>query len=249
MAFYDEIDGAWKNHETYSAENIASLMAGVDPNNVVFDPKTEHFRCAESGAINTDDINRVAGCFKKLKSAIEDNKLTADIIHSARLCNNNDKPDGNEGIISKYEWFNSDNNNIGKQDVIYSTPADWSKTKIRRDHITAWLKDIKYNDMFFYPDHGKSEDKYWDILDPKGNHFASRLAALIRAYREVHDPNSKYFFEKHKTPKQAIAACLEENKESWFLVDEDGKTPSAGTIQKWAALAGWDKKPGRRSEK
>ena len=32
MAFYDEIDAAWKNHEAYSVENAVALMAGVDPN-------------------------------------------------------------------------------------------------------------------------------------------------------------------------------------------------------------------------
>ena len=249
MALYNEIDPAWKNHETYSVENAVALMAGVAPNNVIFDPVAARFRGSESVVIGTDAINKIYGYFKMLKSAIEDGKLKAHIIHSARSCkNDNDNPGKDEGIIHKYEWFNNDKDDIGRHDIIYSATPDWSKTTIRQDHLIEWLKGIEYHDMFFDPDPASSEDKYWDILEPKphNKHFAPKLAALIRAWRIVNDIQSNYYFENYKTPKQALVACLKENTESWFLIEEGDEPLKDDALQKLAAIANWDKTPGPR---
>ena len=129
MAFSNEIDPAWKNIEILTIEQAAALMAGFDPNNVIFNPLPSHFRGLESGTTDTTGINRVFGCFTMLITAIENNsdkKLRADIIRSARLCDSDDQTGGNVGIISKYEWFDKDNDDIGRQDIIYSTVSDWS---------------------------------------------------------------------------------------------------------------------------
>ena len=256
MTSFDEINPAWKNHEAYSVENAVALMAGVDPNSVVFDPDAVRFHGSESVVIGADAINKVYGYFKMLKSAIEDGKLKAHIIHSARLGkNDNDNPGKDEGVIYKYEWFDRDKDDIGRHDIIYSTTPDWSKTTIRRDHLITWLRDMKHNDICFNPDSGKPEDKYWDMLDSSGECFSVELQAQIRAWREVTNPQSKHYYKKHETLtiKQVFVACLRENAESWFLIEKDERTPeqiNSGVklqdsdekkLENIAAVANWSK--------
>ena len=243
MTSCDEIDPAWKNHETYSVDNIASLMAGIDPNNVVFDPQTERFRYAESVTANTNDINRVSAYFKKLKSAIEDKKLEASIIHSARLCEKDgDKPSKDEGIIFKYEWFDNDNNDIGRQDIIYSALPDWSKTKVRRDHLITWLKDIEYNDMFFNPKSDISADTY-KFMNPDHRRYNPLLAAAVTVWEafEAEDVRNEY---RNKNSRISI--------ETW-LADNAGKIPelfrklgvaskiSKNAAEKISEITNWNK--------
>ena len=207
MAFCNEIDPAWKNIDILTVEQVASLMAGFDPNNVVFDPLPSRFRGLESDSANTADINRVFVCFTMLTTAIEDNsdkKLKADIIYSARLCDNNNQLGGNEGIIRKYEWFNNDNNDIGRQDIIYNTLSDWSKTKVRRDHVITWLKLTEYNDMFFNPKSDMIADNR-AFMNPEHLRYNPLLAAAVTVWEafEAEDVKNEY---RNKNSRKSIEA-------------------------------------------
>jgi len=105
---------------------------------------------------------------------------------------------------------------------------------------------LEYNntyDKYYNPAPEKSEDEYWDILNPEGDYFAPKLSALIRAWREAINPQSEYYFKKHDTVKKAMEACLKKHAETWHLTDE-GKPLSDDSAERLARIANWDDKSG-----
>ena len=136
-----------------------------------------------------------------------------------------------------------------KPDYFYFVPVSYKSNapkgclEIKAEGISAWLKGNKRHDKYYNPAPEKPEDEYWDILNPEGDYFAPKLAALIRAWRDATNPESEYFYKKHDTIKKAIEACLGEHAESWHLADE-GKPLSNDSIARLARIANWDDKSG-----
>ena len=125
--------------------------------------------------------------------------------------------------------------------VSYKQDATKGCLEVKAEGIKAWLKYNKVYDNYYNPE--KPEDEYWDILDPKGDFFAPKLAALIRAWREVTITQNEYFYKNHGTAKKAIEACLKKHAESWHLADEDSQL-SDDSIARLARIANWDDKTG-----
>jgi len=127
--------------------------------------------------------------------------------------------------------------------VSYKQDASIGCLEVKTEGIKAWLKYSKVHDKYYNPVPEKPEDEYWDILNPGGDFFAPKLAALIRAWREATNPQSEYFYKKYDKTKEAIEACLERHAESWHLADED-KPLSNDSIKRLARIANWDDRPG-----
>jgi len=169
-------------------------------------------------------------------------KRKADIIHSARLRNNAEQPGGNTGIISKYQWFDNDNDDIGRQDIIYSTLPDWSKTKVRHDHLITWLKDIEYNDMFFNPKTGIGADNR-AFMNPEHLRYNPLLAAAVTAWEafETKEVQNEY---RNKNSRIAIEAWLGKNAENIpKLFQKIGVVSkiSKNAAEKISEVANWNK--------
>jgi len=134
---------------------------------------------------------------------------------------------------------------------LFFFPADYFKpdvpkgiVQVSAEGIRAWLKHIDFHDAYFNPVFEDTEkDKYWDILDPSGNYFAPKLAALMDAWREATNPQSEYFFKKHETPKKAMEACLKKHAENWYFAGK-GKSSMESSAEHLARIANWNDKPG-----
>ena len=98
MVSNSEINQAWKVNETFTVEQAASLMAGIDPIKIEFDPLPPYFRDSKSDAAENDAISSVFAYLQMLQNAINDKKLEAKIIHSARPHVGND---GKTGVNEK----------------------------------------------------------------------------------------------------------------------------------------------------
>jgi hypothetical protein len=210
MACYDEIDSVWKTHETYSVKNAASLMAGINPYFVVYNHPQVHFRSSESGTTDAKGIDKVYAHFEMLQKAIKNKKLNASIVYSARSCRgDDDKPGTDEEIAFKYEWFDSNKDDIGRHDIIYGTVPDWSKTEVSRTDIEKWLKNIGYNDMFFNPGSGVIADNR-AFMNPDHLRYNPLLAAAVTAWEafETEEVQSEY---RSTNSRKSIEAWLENN--------------------------------------
>jgi hypothetical protein len=127
--------------------------------------------------------------------------------------------------------------------VSYKQDASIGCLEVKTEGIKAWLKHNKIHDKYYNPAPEKPEDEYWDILNPEGDFFAPKLAALIRAWRDATNPKSEYFYKNHNTTKKAIEACLSRHAESWHLADEDNPL-SNDSIERLARIANWNDKSG-----
>ena len=97
MVINGEINQAWKANETFTVEQAASLMAGIDPTKIEFDPHP-HFLNPKSDTAENDAISYVSAHFQLLQNAINDKKLEAKTIYSARPHVGND---GKTGVNEK----------------------------------------------------------------------------------------------------------------------------------------------------
>ena len=241
MVGSDRISQAWKRKSKYTVEQAAALMAGFNPNEIVF--AEDHINVSDTK--DADGINDVEGYFSWLQEAIKDQILEAKIIYSARSEVKYKTKTKDEKIIKKYEYFDEDKDDIGKFDIICSTTPDWNKTEVEYDHLIAWLQKKDYNDRFFNTSPKAVEEKYWDILDSNGKYFAPKLATAIRAWREVTDPDKDYLKDTKSTPKQKLLKCLEANSKSktkWFS-DKNNIDPTTD-LGAMASIANWRGTPG-----
>jgi hypothetical protein len=82
-----------------------------------------------------------------------------------------------------------------------------------------------------------------DYLNPKHPRYAPKLAAAVRAWQAVTEPNGKH-------PKQALSKWLRDHAKEYGLVDDKGKPTETG-IEEAAKVANWQpgggapKTPGR----
>ena len=131
--------------------------------------------------------------------------------------------------------------------VSYREDAAKGCLEVKVEGIKAWLKYNNTNDEYYNLASEKPEDEYWDILNPKGDYFAPKLSALIRAWREATNPKSEYYFKKYDKVKDAIEACLKKHAEAWHLTDEDNSL-SDDSIKRLTRIANWDDKPGLKNK-
>jgi hypothetical protein len=111
--------------------------------------------------------------------------------------------------------------------LIYRTAPDWHKTTIQVDDLRMWLVGRGLNSGFFFPRALGAPD----YLDPNNPRYAPKLAAAVRAWQAVTDPNGKH-------PKQALAKWLREHAAEFGLTDEEGKPNETG-IEEASKVANW----------
>lgn len=116
---------------------------------------------------------------------------------------------------------------IRARGVIYRAEPDWHLTTISVDTLKKWLASRGICTGFFFPTGSDAPD----YLDPNASRYAPKLAAAIRAWQAVTDPNGKH-------PKQALAKWLREHAAEFSLTDEEGKPNETG-IEEAAKVANW----------
>jgi hypothetical protein len=235
-------------------------MAGAKRSYVGYDPPTAKLNNLQPDKISPEEYDVVEENFKRLIEAIESKELEAVVRYPYRASK------GFEASESEYSvptlgWYHvdidcpdklprqsSEPSELGAYHIMCSEIRDWDKSTVQKDHLVEWLERINHHDQFFNPVKNE-DDPCWDVLDPEGEAYSSRLAAAIKAWREVSNPTSSYFWGKHATPKQALIKYIEENAKDLLLADKHGTQPKVDAVGTIAAVANWDERPGRRKEK
>jgi hypothetical protein len=205
---FKTINPAWRLSDPLTVNQAAALIAGFDPVSVRFNGNQEpsHFE-TETGLADTDGIAEVQAVFYALTNSIQGDTLQATIRY--------DLPPEHP----------QDEFNCGDE-----PEPEWAITTVRRVDLIEWLKAHGFNTGFFFPVATDSRD----YLDPKNPRYAPKLAAAVKAWEAVTDP-------QRKTPKQALTVWLRENAAMFGLTDEEGRQNETG-IDEVAKVANW--KPG-----
>ncbi len=111
--------------------------------------------------------------------------------------------------------------------IIYRANPDWHLTTVSVDELKAWLTGRGFRTGFFFPTATDAPD----YLDPNNPRYAPKMAAAVRAWQAVTNPNGKH-------PKQALVKWLREHAAEYDLSDEDGKPNETG-IEEAAKVANW----------
>lgn len=104
---------------------------------------------------------------------------------------------------------------------------DLERTTVAVDSLRQWLADRGVTSRFFaqVPRSGP------DYLNPEHPRYAPKLAAAVRAWMAVDDPQGK-------SPKSALSKWLRENARDYGLSDDEGK-PNEQGIEECAKVANW----------
>jgi hypothetical protein len=104
---------------------------------------------------------------------------------------------------------------------------DLRRTQVNVHSLSQWLADRGITSGFFMQ--GRSFGP--DYLSPDHPRYAPKLAAAVRAWMEVDDPQGK-------SPKSALVKWLRENAREFGLSDDEGKPNELG-IDECAKVANW----------
>jgi hypothetical protein len=111
--------------------------------------------------------------------------------------------------------------------LIYRIEPDWHATTVQVPALREWLAMRGMRTGFFFPQAADAPD----YLDPRHARFAPKLAAAVRAWLAVQDPQGKHL-------KQALAKWLREHSAEFGLSDDEGK-PNEQGIEECAKVANW----------
>ncbi len=125
--------------------------------------------------------------------------------------------------------FPEDANYPIRRGIIYRARPDWHLTTVQVDDLRAWLSGRGIRTGFFFPTTTDAPD----YLDPGNPRYAAKLAAAVRAWQTVTDPNGKH-------PKLAIVKWLREHAAEFGLTDDEGKPNETG-IEETAKVANWQR--------
>jgi hypothetical protein len=107
----------------------------------------------------------------------------------------------------------------------------WETTNVDIVSLRQWLISRNYTDGYFIRDEAQVDK----LVDPSGEFYAPKLAAAVRAWREVTaDPEAT----KGKTPKKALEVWLRKHANEYGLTNEDGNPNKLG-IEEICKVANW----------
>jgi hypothetical protein len=115
----------------------------------------------------------------------------------------------------------------------YNGPSDldWTSSTVDVYSLCDWLKARNYVDGFFVGD----LDEIDKIADQHGEYYAPKLAAAVRAWKEVTaDPTAL----NGKTPKKALEIWLRKHANEYGLTSKDGNPNELG-IEEICKVANW----------
>lgn len=108
---------------------------------------------------------------------------------------------------------------------------DWFLTRIEVGGFRDWLVSRNYRDGFFLADNAEADP----LLDRTSEFYAPKLAAAVRAWREVTaDPDAL----NGKTPKKALEIWLKTHAAEFGLLDRDGN-PIKQALEDICKVANW----------
>lgn len=222
-----------------TVEQVAALMAGEEPNTVVFsNDEATYFRDPESGVTESNGISRVNTAYKALIRAISSGKLEAVLFYDSRPFTEADFQALIAQVESGYSKPNPDflagDDERHENGAFIKLNPNWSKTTVKFDDISAWLRNRGIKDGFFFPQKAAPVA----YLDPNHPRYSGRLAAAIRAWEAMEDQN----LMSGKSPKAAMADWLNQNCKEFGLVYNGNVSNEA--IERVSYVANWQTEGG-----
>jgi hypothetical protein len=108
---------------------------------------------------------------------------------------------------------------------------DWEQSTIEINSLRNWMYDRDFNDGFFMSKDNVEEK----LFDPKGEFYAPKLAAAVRAWNEVTaNPDAV----RGKSPKKALEIWLRKHANEYGLSGKDGNPNKLG-IEEICKVANW----------
>lgn len=113
----------------------------------------------------------------------------------------------------------------------YDAEINWYESLICLDSFRKWLRSRNFHDGFFL----ECENEADRVSDKKGEFYAPKLAAAVRAWNEVtSDPQAL----NGKTPKKALEVWLRKHANVYGLTNKDGNPNELG-IEEICKVANW----------
>jgi hypothetical protein len=232
MNDFDYINPLWRLADPLTVEQAAALIAGYDPNFVRYNAYGGIYFEDENGQTNCNGSHWVQTALAALKNAISAGNLKTKIIHDTRPIGEAERQtlldmmECGEYHNPGYEDIAGDDEHFCEGYFIKNSP-DWEKCLIAVDELREWLLRKGFSTGFLFPNSTNAPD----YLDPKNPRYAPKLAAAVRAWQTVIDPQGK-------TPKQAITKWLREHASEFGLSDDEGKPNETG-IEEVSKVANW----------
>lgn len=109
--------------------------------------------------------------------------------------------------------------------------VDWTETRIDLESFRDWLGSRNFRDDFF----ALAGTPVDPVLDTENEYYAPKLAAAVRAWKEVtSDPDILI----GKTPKKALEIWLKKNGAEYGLLDDEGN-PIKQALTDICKVANW----------
>jgi hypothetical protein len=233
MSAFQEINQYWQLVHTFSVNEAAALIAGVDPNSI--DESGEFFRDRETNWTDSQGIAGVHTVRTALRNDVNARKLKA-VIRRAAWARGWDEEPGKDERFTKdvslqsddlWESVDADPHYPKHRGVIYRVSPDWDLTTVERDDVIAWLLSRDFRPSFFFPDTTVTPD----FLDRNHPRYAPKLAAAVSVWREVDETRGK-------SPRRVLEERLRQRAAEFGLVDNDGN-PVQQAIEECAKVANW----------
>lgn len=229
------IDSLWALVDPLTMEQAAALIAGVDPNIVVFSNEVAQYFCdKETGHTKSTDISRVNTAFSALRNAILAKKLKAKIMHDSRPFDESAQRDLID-LIESREYFNLGPEHVAEEDEKFHSgyfikeKPNWSATMIDLDELKKWLISMNMKTGFFF----EKKEKASHYLNQDHPRYSAKLAAAIKVWEIMEDEN----LLAGKSAKSAMTNWLQANYKELELV-YNGKI-SNNAIEQVVSVVNW----------
>lgn len=232
---FRDIDSLWRLVDPLTIPQAAALIAGVEPNTVVFESdEAKYFLDPETGTTDSVGITRVNVAFQGMVSAINGGKLNASLYHNSR-------PIGHEDyqqlkfLVESSQYSRPTAELLAQEDEIFEDGffkkrnPNWSKTTVKFDDVVAWLASRGIADGFFFP----VEEAPRDYLDSTHPRYSAKLAAAIKVWEAMEDEN----LLAGKSTKTAMTDWLESRYKDLGLVHNSKISKNA--IENVVAVVNW----------
>lgn len=242
------INPAWNLVDPLTVQQAAPLIAGIDPNAVRFNDDGHPVGFVnETELTDSVDLASVKTTLAALTNAIWASKLKVKVVHDSRAVTELDCQNVAEmACVGDWDYLNpgfeliTDDDETFTNGYFVKNEPNFSKTMIGVAELRGWLQRKNIRTGFFFSTPTDAPD-YLDASNPR---YAPRLAAAVRAWLVMEDPNLR----RGMSAKGAMEQWLETNYREFGLVQRQDSPKNgykAGDLNKsaiseTAKIANWE---------
>jgi hypothetical protein len=231
MENFETINPNWNLVDPLTIHQAAALMAGFDPNAVIFNADIAAWFENETGLTTSGGIRCVQTTFVALTNAINARKLKARLRFDAEPR----YEAGRDNLHERGYWGGEDVLEIkdfaDDGSYVITKNPNWNTSTVTLDDVRAWLDSMNSKPAFFFPiDTAKNTTDYMYKKHPR---YSAKLAAAVKVWQAMEDES----LLRAKPIIEAKEGWLETNYQRLGLVWKDKINKTA--IQECAKIANW----------